>query len=100
MKTKEYFNESNYTGYHYHEECWEPVSERYLEAIVEERKEGTWDMFLDEPLDDHENNILVNEKDYQDTPTGLFLFNAKDQDDVTNKFRDWVANVLSSLRKD
>jgi len=22
MKTKEYFNESNYTGYHYYEECW------------------------------------------------------------------------------
>jgi hypothetical protein len=100
MNYEEYFNESNYTGHHYHEECWEPLYECYLDTIVEERKDGTWDVFLDEPLNDYENNILVNEKHYQDTPTGLFLFNAKDKDDVTNKFRDWVANVLSRIRNE
>jgi len=98
MRSEEYFNERNYTGYHYHEECWEPVYNCYLETIVEERIDGSWDVFLDEPLDDFENNILKKKENCQDTSTGLFLFNAKDKNDVTNKFKDWVANVLIRLR--
>ncbi|MCA1030333.1 hypothetical protein LCL95_04675 [Bacillus timonensis] len=100
MNTNDYFNERNYTGRHYHEECWEPKNKCYLETIVEERIDGSWDVFLDEALDDYESNILIVENNHQDTPTGLFLFNSKDKKDVSNRFKDWVANVLSTLRND
>jgi flavodoxin len=100
MNTEEYFNEINYTGYHYHEECWEPVFSCYLETIIEERIDGSWDVFLDEPLDNYENSFLIKEMDHQDTPTGFFLFNAKDKEDVTKKIKDWVANELSRLRSE
>jgi hypothetical protein len=100
MKNEDYFNERNYTGNHYHEECWEPEHKCYLETIVEERIDSSWDVFLNEPLNDYENNLLIKEKGYQDTPIGLFLFNAKDQNDVANMFRDWVRDVLCSLREE
>jgi len=53
MSSDEYFNERYYTGYHYHEECWEPINKCYLETIVEERIDGSWDVFLEEPIDDY-----------------------------------------------
>ncbi|WML56254.1 hypothetical protein [Neobacillus sp. PS2-9] len=100
MRSEKYFNKINYTGYHFHEECWEPVYYCFLETICEERIDGSWDVFLDEPLDDYENNFLIIEKGYKDTPTGLFLFNGKDKDDVAYKVKDWVANVLGRLRNE
>ncbi|MEI5909151.1 hypothetical protein WAK64_19050 [Bacillus spongiae] len=99
MKSEEYFIESQYTGKHFHGECWEPIYECYIELIVEERKDGSWDVFLDGFLDDYEDNLLLNKLEYQDTPTGMFLFNAKDHYDVKYKLKDWVENVLSRVRK-
>jgi hypothetical protein len=57
-------------------------------------------VFFDEFLDDNEYESLFDDVEYQDTPTGIFLFNAKDYGDVTNKFRNWVNTVLSRHRRE
>lgn len=78
VKGEEYFKESQYIGNHFHEECWEPVNEYFVVSIVEKRKDEPWDVFFDQYLDDNEYESLFDGEEYQDTPTGIFLFNAKD----------------------
>jgi hypothetical protein len=98
MKPRNYFNQSHYTGYHYHVECWEPTYKCFVEAIVEERKDGSYDVFFDQFTNENEYMGIFSGTQHYDDPTGVFLFNVINGSDVTIKFKNWVEQVLSAYR--
>ncbi|WP_409304968.1 hypothetical protein [Peribacillus sp. SCS-155] len=94
-----YFSNENYTGDHLHINNWTDDLTPYLEAVAWERQDRSMDIFFDD-LEDHEEFIALfgAKEHYYDEFKGVFLGNAKTDDDAYEVFRKWVANVLYPYR--
>jgi hypothetical protein len=72
-----------------------------IESVALERKEnGSWDVFFNDFRDDSELMALFGDKvEFKNESFGVFLFNARAEEEVLEKFERWVINVLLPFRE-
>ena len=58
---------------------------------------GTWDVFFNDFVDDSEYEALVKESSQRDEYFGVLLFNSS-ENEVVQRFHEWVTNVLLPYR--